>query len=114
MLRKLLIISIGCSPIFLGVNGRAQEPTKKGPAELLPAPKTQITPKYEIVPSYEIAPYESPFGSREVWQHYGPNSQGRFVPRVILTPYGALYSRNLQPYPWLQNRPTAIMPYARD
>ena len=66
-----------------------------------------MTPSYYIVPAPRT-------DTRDVWQHYGVNSQGRFVPRVISTPYGAYYSRNLDPYPWTQNRTTSIMPYVVD
>ena len=54
-------------------------------------------------------------GSIEVWQHYGVNRLGRFVPRVIVMPDGgAYYSRDLQPFPWLGSRAGAVMPYAVD
>ncbi len=109
MFRFLLLISIVCTPIFFAGPGRSQEPEKLPPPEKLP------TPKVEIVPSYEIVPYlPRTTGSRDVWQHYGVGPQGRYVPKVIVTPYGAMYSRDLTPYPWIQNRTTAIMPYAHD
>src|SRR5262249_7440580 len=37
----------------------------------------------------------------EVWQYYGVDRFGRFRPRVILSPYGAYYLYNGQPYPWV-------------
>src|SRR5687768_18298954 len=79
--------------------------------EKIPAPKVQLP---QPVPQVYIEPYVVRPGSRDVWQHYGVNSLGRFVPRVIVFPEGAYYSRNLQPYPWVQNRPAAIMPYVVD
>ena len=82
----------------------AEEPQKKPDAEKIPAPKTKIEPSIAIVPYFPRT------DTREVWQHYGVNSLGRFVPRVIVLPYGSYYSRDLQPYPWTTNRTTAIMP----
>ncbi|MSU78250.1 MAG: hypothetical protein EXS16_09155 [Gemmataceae bacterium] len=108
MMRVLLVISIVCSPVFFSIVGRAQEREQVAQPEKLPAPKVQI------VPNYEIVPYLPRTGSRDVWQHYGVSPLGRFVPKVIVTSYGAMYSRDLAPYPWIQNRSTAIMPYARD
>jgi hypothetical protein len=84
--------------------GRADEPKKAEP-EKLPAPKKVEPPSIVI-----IEPYMPRSDTREVWQHYGVNRFGRFVPRVIVIPDGAYYSRNLQPYPWVGNRPTAVLP----
>jgi len=54
--------------------------------------------------------------TREVWQYYGVNRFGRFVPRVIMTPggMGGYYYRNFEAYPWVQSRPSLVMPYAAD
>jgi hypothetical protein len=82
----------------------SQEPQKQPQPEKLPAPKL-VQP-----PPIVIEPYAVRSGSRDVWQHYGVNSLGRFVPRVISTPYGYHYSRDLEPYPWAMNRSTAIRP----
>ena len=86
----------------------AEEPQKKPDAEKIPAPKTKIEPSIAIVPYFPRT------DTREVWQHYGVNSLGRFVPRVIVLPHGSYYSRDLQPYPWTTNRTTAIMPWKVD
>jgi hypothetical protein len=83
---------------LLGVSVHANEPEK------LPAPKLKVEPPIVIVPTYPRT------DTREVWQHYGVNAFGRFVPRVIVTPHGAYYSRNLEPYPWPYNRPSAVLP----
>jgi hypothetical protein len=91
--------------LLMGITAlaRADEPKKPEP-EKIPAPKVKIEPPYWIVPQ---APRTD---TREVWQHYGVNQLGRFVPRVIVLPYGAYYSRNLQAYPWPNNRTTAVLP----
>lgn len=81
----------------------ADEPKKVQP-EPIPAPKVKVEP------SIIIMSYAPRTDTMEVWQHYGVNRQGRFVPRVIVLPYGAYYSRDLQPYPWVQTRPTAVLP----
>ncbi len=82
----------------------AQDAQKKTDSEKIPAPKI-VQPTPTIIEPYVIRP-----GSRDVWQHYGVNSLGRFVPRVINTPYGYYYSRNLEPYPWAMSRSTALRP----
>lgn len=81
---------------------------EKGKVEKIPAPKQKVEPGYPVFPR---APRED---TLQVWQHYGVGPLGRFVPRVIVTPYGPLYSRDLQPYPWIHNRTSSIMPYAVD
>jgi hypothetical protein len=87
---------------------RADDPAKKIEPEKIPAPKAKAEP------SIIIEPYMPRSDTREVWQHYGVNRLGRFVPRVIVYPEGAYYSRNLQPYPWAGNRPTAVLPMKVD
>jgi len=94
--------------VLMGGMVRADEPKKKPEAEKIPAPKAKVEPAYSIVP------HSPRTDTREVWQHYGVNSSGRFVPRVIVLPFGAYYSRDLQPYPWTMNRPTAVLPLAVD
>ena len=74
-----------------------------------PAPDWVPPPKM-VPPTITIMPYNPRSDTREVWQHYGVNSFGRFVPRVIRTPYGDYYSRNLEPYPWAANYPRAWLP----
>ena len=97
MLRFLFVL------LFIACNtANADEPKKLEP-EKIPAPKVKIEPSYSIVP------YVPRSDTREVWQHYGVNAMGRFVPRVIVMPHGAYYSRDLQPYPWVSNRPTAVL-----
>ena len=84
---------------------RAQdEPKKNVEPEQIPAPKVLQPSIIFIEPIYQRT------DTRDVWQHYGVNSFGRFVPRVIQTPYGYHYSRDLQPYPWAGTRTRAIMP----
>jgi hypothetical protein len=90
------------------VSVHADEPQNKQKPEMLPAPKLKVEPSIVIVPTYQRT------DTREVWQHYGVNAFGRFVPRVIMTPHGAYYSRNLEPYPWPYNRPSAVMPKVVD
>jgi hypothetical protein len=105
MLRLLLAVTwMG----MLGASIRADEPQKIQAAEPIPAPKAKIEPLVIVVPVYQRT------DTRDVWQHYGVNSMGRFVPRVIVLPYGSYYSRNLEPYPWTSNRTTAILPRVVD
>jgi hypothetical protein len=83
----------------------ADEVQEKSKDEPIPAPKKQVEPAQPVYPRQDTI---------DVWQHYGVGTRGRFVPRVIVTPFGPLYSRDLSPYPWMQNRTTNIMPYAVD
>jgi|ERR1043166_1997047 hypothetical protein len=92
------ILLVACSLAIFANIGHADEPKKQEP-EKIPAPKTVVEP------SIIIMPYVQRTDTRDVWQHYGVNAFGRFVPRVIVTPYGPLNSRNLEPYPWTQGRP---------
>jgi hypothetical protein len=82
------------------------QPEKKAEPEKIPAPKVVEQPPIVII---EPAPYQRT-DTRDVWQNYGVNSFGRFVPRVINTPYGYYYSRDLEPYPWAGTRPRLFRP----
>jgi hypothetical protein len=99
----LRILLTGLLLLSMNFAVRADEPKKKE-AEKIPAPKAKVEP------SITILPYVPRTDTIEVWQHYGVNRMGRFVPRVIVTPHGAYTSRDLQPYPWAGNRPTAVLP----
>lgn len=90
---------------FWGVaRGQEEQPKKKEAPEAIPAPKAVQPAPIFIEPIYQRT------DTREVWQHYGVNSFGRFVPRVINTPYGYYYSRDLEPYPWAGTRPRLFRP----
>jgi hypothetical protein len=104
-MRALTVTAI----ILFGSMLRADEPQKKEEPEKIPAPKVQ-----QPTPSIIIVPYVPRTDTREVWQHYGVNRFGRMVPRVIVTPFGDYYSRNLEPYPWTANRPSAVLPMVVD
>jgi hypothetical protein len=86
----------------------AQVPRKMPPAEGIPAPRPIDTPDIIIG-----GPLPRP-DTREVWQYYGVNRFGRFVPRVVVTPGGDYFYRNGEPYPWVQNYPGRVMPAAGD
>jgi hypothetical protein len=102
MLRTTLLITFLAA---FGAPACADEVQKKPEPEVLPAPKTKIEPAVEIAPFVPPRRY-----TLDVWQHYGVSPLGRFVPRVIVTEFGPLYSRDLQPYPFMQNRRTAVRP----
>jgi len=104
MSRLFVAVSLLVLTGFWCNGARSDEPQKKPDVEKIPAPKVKIEPSIAIVPYFPRT------DTREVWQHYGVNSLGRFVPRVIVLPQGSYYSRDLQPYPWTTNRTTAIMP----
>lgn len=50
----------------------------------------------------------------EVWQYYGVDRFGRFRPRVILSPHGAYYLYNGQPYPWVTTHEADFLPHVVD
>lgn len=88
----------------------AGEPKKtEQQPEVLPAPK-QVAPSVIVM----TPTYPQP-GTREVWQYYGVDGRGRFVPRVLYQPpYGGFYLHDGRPYPWTTTRPTLWMPLAID
>ncbi len=85
-----------------------QESRKMPPAEGMPAPRPIDTPDLIVG-----GPLPRP-DTREVWQYYGVNRFGRFVPRVVVTPGAAYFYRNGEPYPWVQNHPGRVMPVVVD
>lgn len=105
MLRICLFGALLLTTGLVGAARAQDEPKKKVGPEWVPVPKA-IAP----LPSIIIEPYQPRQDTREVWQHYGLNAGGRMVPRVINTPYGYYYSRNLEPYPWAGTRPRAFVP----
>lgn len=93
-----------------------KQPEKIAPPKVVQPEKFPPTPQSVQPAPIIIEPYVLRSGSRDVWQHYGVNNMGRFVPRVIALPLnqGGYYSRDLTPFPWVQNQRTAVMPYVVD
>ena len=93
----------------------AQELPKKDPqppAPQLPAPR-ELPPS--PLPSITIRVVPGPqLGQRAVWELYGVDSRGRFVPRVVSVSSGSYYLSNGRPYPWTTINPLPYMPYASD
>lgn len=88
----------------------ADEPRQKDQKpEPLPAPKV-VVPDSTVT----ITPAWPQPGTREIWQNYGVDGRGRFLPRVMYHPAGSFYLRDGSPYPWTTTRPTLFMPYAID
>jgi hypothetical protein len=83
-------------------------------AEPLPPPRplppdhpAAVLP-YPPPPPYRVSRYA-------VWQYYGVNQAGQFVPRVIDGPLGAYYLYSGRPYPWASMRTGQYyMPYAKE
>jgi hypothetical protein len=86
---------------------KAQEKAKP---ELLPPP----TPVQEFVMPYYLPSSLPQPGTREVWQFYGVDQRGQWRPRVILSPLGAYYLYNGQPFYFTTTRPDIYMPYVLD
>lgn len=107
----LLFLCTPCLP--------AQEEKKKPapdgqPPFQAPQPKALPMPAPMPVPqSALVIPYQRT-DTREVWQYYAPSRLGRMAPRVIMTPYGSYYSRDLAPYPWAGVNQNAVLPIIVD
>jgi hypothetical protein len=115
MLRLLLpafLFTLACAA-SLRAGDDAQ---KKAQPEFPPSPKVapEFPPAPKAIPGPAVVmPYQRT-DTREVWQYYAPNRMGRMVPRIIVTPYGALNSRTLEPFPWAGTRPTEVLPIVVD
>jgi hypothetical protein len=91
----------------------AQEP------EPLPLPREvqgkDVLPPPRVLgpmPFFPFAPPDPPpqFGRRDVWQNFAVDSRGRFVPRVIYSPYGSYYLYNGRPFPYTTTQPKLVQP----
>jgi hypothetical protein len=108
LLRTLIVCWIWGAPAALII--MADEPAKP---EQLPAPR-------ELAPDYILpvdAPLVRPFertSRYDVWQFYGVDRSGHFRARVIHSPYGAYYSHNGEPFPWVSTHELEFMPYVVD
>ncbi len=87
-----------------------QEKSKGEKSFTAPAPHPATV---EIVPYYLPPPLPRP-GTREVWQYYGVDSRGRWVPRVMQSPYGNYYLYNGAPFPFSSLQRNSYMPYVVD
>ena len=97
----LSILLIGTAPLF------ADEPKQKEKQpESLPAPRELAPDTILVTPAYPQP------GTREVWQNYGVDGRGRFLPRVMYHPAGSFYLQTGERYPWTTTRSTLFMPYA--
>jgi hypothetical protein len=68
---------------------------------------------FDYLPYYLPSSMPRP-GTREIWQYYGVDRRGRWVPRVIQAPLGAYYYYNGAPFPYTTTRPSLYMPYVVD
>jgi hypothetical protein len=106
MMRFLMAV-VATVGLSLSVS-HAQEPAKEEKKFEVPPP-TPVTP--QLLPYYLPSSLPQP-GTREIWQYYGVDSRGRWVPRVILSPSGAYYYYNGAPYRYTTTQPNLYMPYA--
>jgi hypothetical protein len=88
----------------------ADEPAKDKPSFVAPVPK-EVTSDY--LPYYLPASLPQP-GTREAWQYYGVDNRGRWRARVILSPVGAYYYYNGEPFYYTTTQPKLYMPYVVD
>jgi hypothetical protein len=84
----------------------------KNEPERLPPPK-QALPE-SIVPADSLFSGYYRTSRYDVWQLYGVDRQGKFRPRVILSPSGAYYLYNGAPYPFWPMHQLDFMPYVVD
>jgi hypothetical protein len=96
---------------FLPKGVQAQEP------EQLPVPREvpgqNVLPPPRVLGPMPFFPYAPPdpppqFGRRDVWQYFAVDSTGRFVPRVIYSPYGSYYLYNRRPFPYTTTQPRLV------
>lgn len=108
------ILLLGCSVATVYAQPAEGEKKVGEPKSVeLPAPTpVQPGPTY-LLPTYVPMALPQP-GTREVWQYYGVDSRGRWVPRVIMAPAGAYYYYNGEPFRYTNTRPSLFMPYVVD
>jgi hypothetical protein len=108
MARSLLLLSLSWS---LASSTPAQAADDLTP--LQDAPLTMPTP-VPPMPGPAAAPPSFYRPNRmDVWQHFGVDRRGHWVPRVTLTGEGAFYYTTGMPYPVSVNQ-QAVMPYLLD
>ena len=114
-LRPFISLAVVLSLISAAVADEpVQDKTKNEKPFTAPAPQVAPQPvPVEIWPSFNLPPLPRP-GTREVWQYYGVDSRGRFVPRVMQSPYGNYYLYNGAPYLYGSIERSAYMPYVVD
>ena len=92
----------GISPTFV----IGDDKPKQGEPFEAPIPRALV---YPATPQALPQP-----GTREIWQYYGVDKRGRWVPRVIMSPSGAYYYYNGAPVPLHHPQPSLFMPYIVD
>jgi hypothetical protein len=104
MLRLLAIVIcvFGISPTLVF----GDDKPKQGEPFEAPAPQALV---YPATPQALPRP-----GTRQIWQYYGVDKRGRWVPRVILAPGGAYYYYNGAPFRYTTTQPNLFMPYILD
>src|SRR5438132_368023 len=68
----------------------------------------------EIIDFVAPPPFYTKPNPLDVWQFYAVGRAGKFQARVALTPYGAYYLYNGQPFHWTSIRSRQVMPYIVD
>lgn len=115
----LILVGLVCQVTVL----QAQEPVKQKDVETLPPPTlvapTPVGPVIIGPSTSDYLPYVLPSStprtqSREVWQYYGVDSRGRWVPSIIYSPSGSYNYYTGRPYPWTTTHPQLFMPYVVD
>jgi len=109
-LRLATIITFMATFGFLNADEQSQEESKEEKRFVAPTP--QALPS-TILPYYLPSSLPKP-GTREIWQYYGIDSRGRWVARVIQSPYGAYYYHNGAPFLYTTTQPHLYMPYVVD
>ena len=102
-----LFLSLICVLAFAPGGAFADEKPKPfvGPAPQSVAP--HVTPVF-------VPPNLPRLGTREVWQYYGVDRRGRWVPRVIMAPPTSYYYYNGRPFRYTTTQPSLVMPYVVD
>ena len=106
MRHVLLAVTVLCA----GSSNVALADGQEGKDFEAPLPRS-ITTGY---PPYYLPSSLPQPGTREVWQYYGVDGRGRWVPRVNLTPSGAYYYSSGAPFYYTTTQPRLYMQYVVD
>lgn len=110
---RFVAVSLALVLCFAGAVAAQDQPKAK--PEILPPPRpvTGAVVPTPVLPYYLPNSLPKP-GTREIWQFYGVDQTGQWRPRVILSPLGAYYLYNGEPFYFTTTRPEIFMPYALD
>ncbi len=112
-LTVFLMVSVTQFEVQAAEGAKAEGPKQDSKTNELPPPTPVAPVTSQLLPYYLPSSLPRP-GTREVWQYYGVDNRGRWVPRVIMAPGGSYYLYNGAPFPYTNTQPSLVMPYVLD